>query len=413
MKTIIFSPAAYNLAETTRALEIAKACRNLFDILFVSYGGRFENLIEKEGFRIINLEPKLTPKNIRHIYGVDQGYEFGYYFSIKDVKEQVKNEISLFKKIKPAAVVTGFNFSNSISCRVEKVPLIWLTQSTWMLESYSNAGLAACPDRMDYPIFRWLPENILSWIFYKKFIPIFNFLAHPYDVVAKKYGIKPFKSMEKLWEGDYNLLPEPEEFCGLKLPSTYHYIGPLIGRLDSPIPQEILQMEKNKPIIYFAMGSSGQPKIIAKIIQSFTGKPFQVISPSKSLLQNMNIEIPSNVILTDWLPAHKVNPLADISVIHGGIGTVMTACLAGTPIVGIAMQPEQEANLDCIVRKGFAIRIKRKRLNPDNLIEAINKLLTDEDAHKKAKEFQKIVQKWNDLTIVTNFFKKHINNSIC
>ena len=49
MKTIIFSPAAYNLAETTRCLEIAKACRNHFEILFISYGGEFENLIEHIG----------------------------------------------------------------------------------------------------------------------------------------------------------------------------------------------------------------------------------------------------------------------------------------------------------------------------------------------------------------------------
>ena len=35
MKTIVFSPAAYNLAEATRTIEIAKACRGLFDILFV------------------------------------------------------------------------------------------------------------------------------------------------------------------------------------------------------------------------------------------------------------------------------------------------------------------------------------------------------------------------------------------
>jgi len=45
--------------------------------------------------------------------------------------------------------------------------------------------------------------------------------------------------------------------------------------------------------------------------------------------------------------------MADLSVIHGGIGTVMTACLSGTPVVGVGMQPEQEVNLECLVRKGI------------------------------------------------------------
>ena len=44
---------------------------------------------------------------------------------------------------------------------------------------------------------------------------------------------------------------------------------------------------------------------------------------------------------------------------YGGQNTVMNACLAGTPIVGIGMHPEQQANLDACVRKGFAIRLSK------------------------------------------------------
>ncbi|HIC90034.1 MAG TPA: hypothetical protein EYP04_11625 [Anaerolineae bacterium] len=72
MKTLVFSPAVCNLAETTRALELARACRDLFDILFVRYGGEFENLIEQEGFAIRRLAPQLTLKKIEYLYRVDQ-----------------------------------------------------------------------------------------------------------------------------------------------------------------------------------------------------------------------------------------------------------------------------------------------------------------------------------------------------
>lgn len=126
MKTLIFSPAVYNLAETTRCIEIAKACRKEFDILFISYGGEFENLIEQERFNIQRLEPQITPEKAEHIYQVDQGTKLGYFFSVQEVEQQVCNEITLFEDIKPSAVVTGFNMSNNISCRVSGVPLIWL-----------------------------------------------------------------------------------------------------------------------------------------------------------------------------------------------------------------------------------------------------------------------------------------------
>ena len=401
---IIFSPTACNLAEITRALEIAKPCRDSFEIVFVSYGGEFENLIEKEGFVIRHLEPALTPEKVEHIYRVDQGRKLGYFYSVREVEEQVKNEIALFQKLKPVAVVTGINFSNSISCRVTQTPLIWLTHSTWMMQSMYNAGLASYVDMLDLPGIRLLPEKLLTLIS-KKMLSLSNLYTRPYNKVARRYGLKPFKSMESLWEGDYNLLAEPEEFCELELPPTYHYIGPLIGRLDSPIPEDILNLPKDKPIIYFAMGSSGQPEVIAKIVEGFAGKPYRVIAPVKSLLRNLDVKVPSNVIVTDWLPAHKVNPMADISVIHGGIGTVMTACLAGTPVVGVSMQPEQEFNIDCLVRKGFAIRIRKKRFTPEKLSSAIDQLLTDKEAQRKAKEFQKVIQKCDDPTLIINFFK--------
>jgi UDP:flavonoid glycosyltransferase YjiC (YdhE family) len=404
MKLIIFSPMACNLAETTRTLEIAKACRNIFDILFVSYGGEFENLIEKEGFVIRHLQPNLTPEKVEYLYKVDQGQKFGYFFSIKEVEEQVKNEIALFQELKPIAVVTGFNFSNSISCKVAQIPLIWLTHSTWMMQSLYNAGLASYVDMLDLPGFRLLPEKLLTLIS-KKFLSLVNLYARPYDKVAQRYGLNPFKSMERIWEGDYNLVAEPEEYCELELPHSYYYIGPLIGRLDSPIPEDILNMQKDKPIVYFAMGSSGQPKVIAKIVEGFEGKPYRVIAPVNNLLRNIDVKIPPNVIVTDWLPAHKVNPMADISVIHGGIGTVMTACLAGTPIVGVSMQAEQEFNIDCLVRKGFAIRIRKNRFTPEKLSNAIDKLLADTEAQIKAKEFQKVIQKWDDPSLIINFFK--------
>lgn len=66
-----------------------------------------------------------------------------------------------------------------------------------------------------------------------------------------------------------------------------------------------------------------------------------------------------NVI--DWLPADEVNRLADLSLIHGGVGTVMTAAYAGKPVVGVGMQPEQSANLACLVRKGFAVRVPKSK----------------------------------------------------
>ena len=101
------------------------------------------------------------------------------------------------------------------------------------------------------------------------------------------------------------------------------------------------------------------------------------------------------MIVTDWLPAYQVNKMVDISVIHGGIGTVMTAAYAGKPVVGVGMQPEQDANIACLVRKGFAIRVPKSKDPSKKVQEAIRLLLHDEGAKKKAEEFSRIMEKWD------------------
>ena len=66
-KAILFAPCAFNLAETSRMVEIAKAIERhptasqAFDIHFISDGGDFESMIEKHGFALTRMEPRLTP----------------------------------------------------------------------------------------------------------------------------------------------------------------------------------------------------------------------------------------------------------------------------------------------------------------------------------------------------------------
>jgi hypothetical protein len=71
------------------------------------------------------------------------------------------------------------------------------------------------------------------------------------------------------------------------------------------------------------------------------------------------------------------------------------AYLAGKPVVGVGMQPEQIANLACLVRKGFAIRVPKSRNPSKKVQEAIQLFLQDNVAKQKALEFSKIIQKWD------------------
>jgi UDP:flavonoid glycosyltransferase YjiC (YdhE family) len=74
---------------------------------------------------------------------------------------------------------------------------------------------------------------------------------------------------------------------------------------------------------------------------------------------------------------------------------VMTASIAGKPVVAVGMQPEQTANIACLVRKGFAIQVPKSKDPSKKVQEAIHRILNDEQAKQKAQAFSKVMEKWD------------------
>lgn len=411
MNTLVFAVAGYNLAETGRMIEIARAARKHFNVIFASYGGQFEQLIESEGFRLERMEPRLTEEKRARLRVILSGETLNTvgYLSAEELTLRVPNEIAFFKEVNPAAVLTGWCLSVTISTRAARIPFVNVLHSTTVREYY-EAGLQSWPDRSDFRLVRWLflndEERMNRWV--SRLVLKLAAPARAYNTVGPKYGLPKFKNFIDLIEGDHTLLADIPEWVGFReVRPSLHYIGPLPAKIDRPIPDEVVSMPHDKPIVYFAMGSSGKPALVAEILTGFRDKPYRVIAPVKSHIEHMTLDIPRNVVITGLLPAHKVNPMADISVIHGGQNTVMNACLSGTPIVGIGMHPEQQANLDACVRKGFAIRLSKKRAKASDVLAAVDKLLRDKKAKTAVEKFRGQLAEWNGPENAASFLKEH------
>lgn len=403
MKTILFAPTTLNLSETSRQIEIAKAVDGTFKPEFISYGGDFEHLIEDAGFSTQRLTPRFTPEQIELLYKMDRLETSKHPFTQDFLVERVENEIRVLEALQPTAVSTGGNLTTLISCRAVGIPLV-VTMPFAMSRPFYQAGLGTWPDAFDYAPLRMLPARFLNWLMTQIMLKG-KFLVKDFNKVGQKFGVPPIELTTDLFQGDYTLVSDIPFVTGVqKLPSNHRYIGPLFAKFDMDIPPEIQHLPQDLPIIYFAMGSSGNAKIVQQILAGFEGKPYRVIAPIKQLLANSNVTIPDNVLVTDLIPAHKVNPLADISVIHGGQGTVQTACLSGTPIVGVPMQPEQEGNLDFLARLGCAIHIRKRRVSAEAVLQAVDQLLADKHAKQQAKTVQHAYQQWDGVQNAFEFF---------
>ena|SRR5208282_1548575 len=297
--TLLFAPCAFNLAETSRMVEIAKAvarhpaASRAFDIHFISDGGEFERLIESHGFPLTHMEPRLTPEKIELIAEVDRGEKFASAFTDAEMIQRVHHEIVALRKFQPVAVVAGSYPSIPVTCRVMRVPLVWVIQSTW-LSAFFRHG-AGMTDHL-----RPTPVKVLAdwlvWLFINFWIR-YGFL-NTVNRAAKHFGVPGFRLIFDYWRGDITLVAEPPEFSGATLPPEHFFIGPLIPQDEFPMPPELLEIPKDRSLIYFAMGSSGTPEIVAKIIESFEGKPYRVIAPVQFQLSRMpGVRIPTNVVV--------------------------------------------------------------------------------------------------------------------
>jgi UDP-N-acetylglucosamine:LPS N-acetylglucosamine transferase len=144
-RLLLFAPCAFNLAETSRMVEIAKGierqpvANQAFDIHFISDGGDFESMIEKHGFALTRMEPRLTKEKIEFIARVDRGEKFAPAFTDAELILRVNNEIACLKELKPTAVVTGSYVTIPVTCRVLEIPLVWVVQSTWLPDFFAMA----------------------------------------------------------------------------------------------------------------------------------------------------------------------------------------------------------------------------------------------------------------------------------
>ncbi|MDR2260232.1 MAG: hypothetical protein LBE06_04720 [Azoarcus sp.] len=139
-----------------------------------------------------------------------------------------------------------------------------------------------------------------------------------------------------------------------------------------------------KPRIFCTLSSSGSEKMLKEVVNVFTYGPgldwnavilslHFPVERARGLLKRRQ-----GVHITDkFVPALKINAMADVTISHGGQGTLQTALYSGSPIVGVAAQQEQFINLANVEAHGAGMRIPRSRWNARNIQRSVLRILSD------------------------------------
>ncbi|MCO4852565.1 glycosyl transferase [Bacillus vallismortis] len=392
IKTLIFAPETFNLAETTRAIETAKHCRNHFRCIFMGYSTTYSYLIEEAGFTFHLLSPHVTDAQVELIMKADQMKTIKNPFTFKMVKQRVESEIELISLYKPAAIVIGTTLSLFISARACDVKLVYIKPFAYTRThlSYGNVKLPGFLSRLS----RLMPEKRLLSM-YRNMILHMRYIPRSFSKVSAMYNVQYPKYTIDMLDADYNLITNIPEITGVsRLPENDRYVGPIFAKLDTEIPRELTRLNRDKPLIYFAMGSSGGKKLVSAILHILSHLNVTVICPMKKLLGDCVREYQNDphIHICDLLPAHEISKIVDLSIIHGGEGTVQTACLSGKPFIGIGLQAEQEANIDDCVSFGNAVKLHKNKVNKRHIEQALHSLLNNKSYQEGAAAMEQLLR---------------------
>ncbi|MGL9727194.1 glycosyltransferase [Enterococcus sp. DIV0756] len=404
METILFAPATFNLAETTRMIEIAKVMRKQYHCVFCGFSETYLELIKEADFAVSLLSPELTPQQEAAIIKFDQGKSMKNPFTTELVAERVASELELIEKVAPRVIVTGSNVTIFLSARIRKIPLVYVKPVAMSRPHLNQAAIIPSQLEKEY-----LPKKIL-WSLFLKVSKRLTWKPRAFKQVAANYQLELPKYTLDMLDGDLNLITTLPEFTKeLVFPSNYHSVGPIFAHLPCELPAEVLRVidearQKKKTVVYFAMGSSGNRSLIEKLLAYFVTTDFEVIAPIKHYLPENFVA--GNIHVFDWLPALEVSKLVDFSVIHGGEGTVQTACSSGKPFIGIGLQYEQEVNVAYCQTFGNALALPPNKLTAKSFSRSIKKLQSI-DFRKKAEEMQRVMAEVDGAKAAPEMIKRY------
>ncbi|CAE7347081.1 unnamed protein product [Symbiodinium sp. CCMP2592] len=425
LPTLLLLCEGVNAAMVTHTLLVADAAKPYFEVHVASFGGAYINLLQESGYPHHALMPQWTEEQTALLYAADQFESLSSPWTREVLQRQIDSSLALYKKVRPAAVVSFFVLSASLSARVARIPLFVDMSMTRGLATDAKALAASIPDDsiITYLGLRPALAAAGSW-----FMQHMTFLMQPFVALASEWNITGLHFTMDLMEGDFTSVSDIPAWAGVRpaeIPARVRFIGPLYAKLKKEVPPEVFALREQatrdgQPLLWFAMGSSGQPPLVLAILKELVRKHpgWYIVAPVHTLLKKAGVDTTKAEDLasaglaserlflpTELLPAQKVEPLCDVAFTHGGQGTVQTSMCSGVPFLGVGMMPEQDINVRLAVDKGVA-KQALKFQTPAEIVELLQEVASSEAMRERAAAVKEECRKFSGEHAFVEFIRE-------
>lgn len=393
---ILFATIFQNSGDATRALEIAKALRDDLrsdyraEIIFLTRGSRFDRVAETEGFTLYRAQPQLGGVQ----YLDDFRTRFGELIGDEALAAEIlRGEIAAYRALRPDLLIYGFWPVGSIARRmaipdtpaIAFLPLPLTEDFLRTIHRFPNEmALSRLPEGVQRLLLGVVPRAV------KERIPALRHSCIRRAAEQLGWRGEPLVNVFRMLRSDCYLV---NDFPAFYPTGTFDrrvvFTGPLFPQPDTaeitdPRILEVLAPDNPRPKIFCSLGSSGSKRALLDAIRMFSGPGASwsgvvLCPPAICPLDEARAELHNpHVVLTDaFVPAARINARVDAVVCHGGQGTLQTALLSGTPLVGVPAQPEQQMNLQHLEAFGAAIAIAPRNWRAPAIARAVSRILAD------------------------------------
>ncbi|WP_436524322.1 glycosyltransferase [Actinoplanes sp. HUAS TT8] len=388
---ICLLPHCAYLSGTSRIIEIHRALgKRGITPRVATYGGTYESALRSAGIEYDLIGPRMDATRCARFLREQpsSGPVWQSAYSDDELRSYVLAEAEYFRAHGITTAVTGFSLTTTLSTRLAGVRLVGEHSAGWVPPMFERGRLPA----PSTPIFGVRSARLANW-----FPARVKFYCGGFNRIARELGIPGIPSTAALVLGDLTLVTEVPEVLGVPAaeieawrpgrgyrPSTrLRVTGPLFAHLPIPLPVEVAAfLDGPGPIVYVAITSS-PPSLIRAVVRAL--RPLKARILVAGTVHDLADLADDRTLVAGVLPSHLVMPRVDLAITGGGQGSVQTAMAAGTPLLGVPLQLEQDLNVTLLERRGAARWVAPRQAGTPRLTALAHELLTD-SAYRRAAE---------------------------
>jgi UDP:flavonoid glycosyltransferase YjiC (YdhE family) len=388
-RRVLFVAEAVTLAHVTRPCVLARSLdAERYEVHFACANGYESFLV---GSRDITHWPIKSIPSERFLHALATGAPL---YDKDTLESYLGDELRLIDDVRPDLVVGDFRLSLAVSTSLSKIPYVAITNAHW--SPYSSTSRFPLPE---LPITRLLGVQLTTWIFHGLQQLILDYHGRAVNELRRKYGLCPLGDLRHVYtHGDFTLYADiPQVAPTTGLPSTHHYIGPILWSPDVPLPRWWNDVSlSERAVAYVTLGSSGKISLLPTVIEAIAALPVNVLVATAGRIR-LN-SLPGNVWVADYLPGLKAAQCSSVVVCNGGSATVYQALAAGVPVLGIVSNMDQHLTMAGVARAEAGIALRSEQTTHNSVADAASELMCNSSYRRSATRLAKESSKFNAVS---------------